>query len=98
MLEFASSTYWAAKKRESNPSARVVRDEELKKEILGVWKGPGRQLYGARKVWGELNRQGVTVAEPLNERQVSKLTLKFEKSGPVDIDVMIGPAAGSCLS
>jgi copper(I)-binding protein len=38
------------------------------------------------------------IAEPLKERQVNKLTLKFEKSGPVDIDVMVGPAAGSCLS
>lgn len=37
------------------------------------------------------------IAEPLKERQVNKLTLKFEKSGLVDIDVMVGPA-GSCLS
>lgn len=38
------------------------------------------------------------IAEPLKERQVNKLTLKFEKSGPVDIEVMVGPAVGSCLS
>ena len=62
MLQFASSTYWAAKKRESNPSARVVGDEMLKKEILRVWSGPGRGLYGARKVGGRLNREGVRVA------------------------------------
>jgi putative transposase len=73
VLEFAPSTYWAAKKRESNPSARVVRDEELKKEILKVWKGPGRHLYGARKVWGQLNRQGVTVARCTVERLMREL-------------------------
>ncbi|PWV90431.1 copper chaperone PCu(A)C [Phyllobacterium myrsinacearum] len=38
------------------------------------------------------------VAEPLKEGQVSKLTLKFEKAGPVTIDVLVGPAAGPCLS
>jgi putative transposase len=75
VLEFAPSTYWAAKKRESNPSARAVRDEELKKEILKVWKGPGRGLYGARKVWGQLNRQGVTVARCTVERLMRELGL-----------------------
>ncbi|WP_329427150.1 IS3 family transposase [Streptosporangium sp. NBC_01495] len=75
VLEFAPSTYWAAKKRESNPSARAVRDEELKKEILKVWEGPGRGLYGARKVWGQLNRQGVTVARCTVERLMRELGL-----------------------
>lgn len=56
VLECASSTYWAAKKHEAEPSARAVRDEQLKKEIMRVWKGPGRRVYGARKVWTYLNR------------------------------------------
>ncbi|MBC2885770.1 copper chaperone PCu(A)C [Ochrobactrum sp. CM-21-5] len=38
------------------------------------------------------------IADPLKEGQVSKVTLNFEKSGPVEIDVTVGPVAGSCLS
>lgn len=38
------------------------------------------------------------IAEPLKEGQVSKVTLNFERSGPVDIDITVGAAAGSCLS
>ncbi|WP_460431802.1 IS3 family transposase, partial [Amycolatopsis echigonensis] len=68
VLEFPPSTYWAAKKRESAPSARAVRDEWLKGEIRRVWNGPGRGLYGARKVWGQLNREGVCAARCTVER------------------------------
>lgn len=73
VLEVSPSTYWAAKKRESNPSARVVRDEWLKKEIMRVWHGPGRGLYGARKVWGQLNREGIDVARCTVERLMREL-------------------------
>lgn len=73
MLEVSPSTYWAAKKRESAPSARAVRDEWLKEEILRVWRGPGRGLYGARKVWGQLCRDGVEVARCTVERLMREL-------------------------
>jgi putative transposase len=73
VLEWSPSTYWAAKKRESNRSARVVRDEWLKKEIVRVWQGPGRGLYGARKVWGQLNREGIGVARCTVERLMREL-------------------------
>jgi hypothetical protein len=68
VLEFPPSTYWAAKKRESKPSTRAVRDEWLKGGILRVWHGPGRGLYGARKVWSQLNREGIEVARCTVER------------------------------
>ncbi len=45
----------------------------LKKEILRVWSGPGRGLYGARKVWGQLNREGVRVARCTVERLMREL-------------------------
>lgn len=73
VLEVSPSTYWAARKRESSPSARAVRDEWLKKEILRVWRGPGRGLYGARKVWCQLNREGVDVARCTVERLMREL-------------------------
>ena len=59
VLEISPSTYYAAKKREEKPSARDARDEELKKEIMRVWKKKGRRVYGARKVWRQLNREDI---------------------------------------
>jgi putative transposase len=73
VLEVPPSTYWAAKKRELVPSARAVRDEAIKKEIMRVWKKPGRQVYGARKVWAQLNREGVRVARCTVERLMREL-------------------------
>lgn len=74
-LEAAPSTYYAAKKREGNPSARDRRDAWLKDEITRVWKDPnkGRELYGAYKVWRELNREGVDVARCTVERLMREL-------------------------
>ena len=38
-----------------------------------MWKVPGRGLYGARKVWGQLNREGITVARCTVERLMREL-------------------------
>jgi len=73
VLEISPSTYYAAKKREENPPARDVRDETLKTEIMRVWKENGRGVYGARKVWRELNREGVEVARCTVERLMGEL-------------------------
>ena len=68
VVDFSVSTYYAAKKRAENPSARTIRDEELLVEIRRVWEGKGRKLYGAEKVWKELRREGVEVARCTVER------------------------------
>ncbi len=64
--EIAPSTYYAAKTRPA--SARAIRDGELTKMITRVHQ-ENYGVYGARKVWHELNRRGVDVArctvEPL---------------------------------
>ena len=73
VLEIAPSTYYAAKRREENPPARDARDEELKKEIMRVWKEKGRGVYGARKVWRELSREGTEVARCTVERLMRDL-------------------------
>lgn len=73
VLEIAPSTYYAAKKREENPPARDARDEELKTEIMRAWKGKGRGVYGARKVWHELKREGTDVARCTVERLMGEL-------------------------
>jgi putative transposase len=68
------SSYYYAKKRAAEPTARETRDAMLKEKIMEVWKGrKGREVYGARKVWLELNRQGVLVARCTVERLMRDL-------------------------
>jgi putative transposase len=76
VMEWPPSTYWAAKKREQRPSARAVRDEAMKKEILRVWKGPGRGVYGARKVWHQLRREGIVISRCAVERLMRELGIR----------------------
>ena len=57
-LQIASSTYYAAKKRP--PSKRALRDRVLTPEITRVHL-ENYDVYGARKVWRQLNREGVPV-------------------------------------
>jgi putative transposase len=74
----APSTYYAAKGRP--PSARAVRDAQLKAEITRVWK-ENREVYGADKVWLELNRQGIRAARCTTERLMRQLGLQGVRRG-----------------
>lgn len=62
----APSTYYAAKARPL--SARARSDAELVVEIRRVHFEVGRGLYGARKVWHQLRREGTRVARCTVER------------------------------
>ncbi len=75
VLEFPASTYYAAKKREREPSRREQRDEWLKEQIMRVWEDrrKGRGVYGARKVWLQLRREGIEVARCTVERLMGQL-------------------------
>ncbi len=59
VLQFAPRTYYAARSRP--PSARSIRDAELKPEIVRVHRDTFG-VYGVDKVWAQLNREGVRVA------------------------------------
>jgi putative transposase len=59
VLQVAPSTYYAAKTRP--PSMRSIEDERLKVEIVRVFEANYR-CYGVRKVWRQLNREGIRVA------------------------------------
>ncbi len=59
VLQFAPRTYYAIKARP--PSARALRDAELKPEIARV-HGDNFGVYGVDKVWAQLNREGIRVA------------------------------------
>ncbi|MFD1313901.1 IS3 family transposase, partial [Streptomyces kaempferi] len=70
--KIAPSTYYAAKKRAAAPSARQVRDTALKMLITEIHAANFR-VYGARKVWRELHRQGHVVARCTVERLMREL-------------------------
>ena len=65
-VAIAPSTFYAAKTRP--PSARAVSDEAWLVEIRRVHGEVGRGLYGARKVWHQLRREGFVVARCTVER------------------------------
>jgi len=78
VLPIAPSTYYAAKNRP--PSARALRDEELKAEIDRV-HGEHFGVYGARKVWRQLHREGISVARCTVERLMGELGLQGVRRG-----------------
>jgi putative transposase len=73
LLPIAPSTYHAAKRRPL--SARALRDEELKAEIRRV-HAEHFGVYGARKVWRQLHREGIAVARCTVERLLRELGLR----------------------
>lgn len=77
VLPIAPSTYYAHKAREADPTlrpARAKRDEELKGEIRRVWEANFR-VYGVRKIWRQLLREGVVVARCTVERLMREMGL-----------------------
>lgn len=77
VLPIAASTYYAHKAREAAPSrrpARQRRDEALREAIRRVWND-NHQVYGVRKVWRQLQREGIAVARCTVERLMRDLGL-----------------------
>ncbi len=73
MLPIAPSTYYAKKSRP--PSERSLRDGRLKIEIIRVYE-ENHAVYGPRKVWRQLRREGLDVARCTVERLMRALGLK----------------------
>lgn len=70
VLPIAPSTYYEQKARQADPTrlpARAQRDGYLVVEVDRVWR-ENRRVYGAHKVWKQLNREGVPVARCTVER------------------------------
>ena len=64
VVPIAPSPYCWHKARHADPtrrSARVQRDDEWRREIQRVWDDT-QQVYGPRKVWRQLRREGHRVA------------------------------------
>jgi putative transposase len=76
--QIAPSTYYAARSRPA--SARSVRDAQLKAEIMRIFTG-NYQVYGADKIWLELNRQGIGAARCTVERLMRELGIAGARRG-----------------
>jgi transposase InsO family protein len=78
VLPIAPSTYYETKARQREPDRRpprAIRDERLKPEIQRVWDENYR-IYGAHKVWKQLNREGLKVARCTVARLMRDLGLR----------------------
>ena len=78
VLPIAPSTYYALKAKEADPSlrsARSIRDAELREAIERVWK-ENFGVYGARKVWRQLLREGIVAARCTVERLMREMGLQ----------------------
>ena len=85
VLQVAPSGYrrHAALAREPHRRcARAKRDALLLPEIERVWQG-NMQVYGADKVWKQLDREGMTVARCTVERLMRRLGLRGVVRGKV---------------
>jgi len=77
-LPIAPATYYEQKARETEPERippRLRRDDEISQQIRRVYD-ENFQVYGARKVWRQLGREGVAVARCTVERLMQGLGLQ----------------------
>ncbi len=83
MLQIAPSAYRRHAARQRNPelrSARAKRDEMLVAHIERVWEA-NLGVYGADKVWKQMNRESVPVARCTVERLMRRLGLQGARRG-----------------
>jgi len=77
MLPIAPSTFYhhlVCRADFSKASARQRRDAELRPEIKRVWDD-NYQVYGVRKAWHQLRREGFEVARCTVERLMKQISI-----------------------
>ena len=92
-LPIAPSTYYHHKARQENPdkvSPRHWRDQLLKPEIQRVWD-ENLRVYGVRKVWRQLNREGIPVARCTVERLMREMGVRGVVRGKKQITTISDP-------
>jgi len=83
VLPIAPSTYCRHKVQQREPdkrSARTRHDEELRAAIQRIWDA-NHQVYGPRKVWKQLRREGHCVARCTVERVMRAMGLRGTSRG-----------------
>ncbi|MEV8517624.1 IS3 family transposase [Dactylosporangium sp. NPDC051484] len=88
-LPIAPSTYYAARNR--RPSTRAVRDDELCHRIQATYDANYR-VYGARKIWRQLRRDGEQVARCTVERLMRRLGIQGARCGKTPRTTRSDPA------
>lgn len=78
-MQFAPSTYYATLSRPV--CSRRQRDEVLKPEIVRVHRSNLDGVYGAKKVWKQLNREGVNIAHCTVRRLMKEEGLSGARRG-----------------
>ena len=86
--KIAPSTYYDRTHRQA--SARAVRDEELTAQVSAV-HAKNYSVYGARKVWLAMNREGTAVARCTVERLMRRLDLTGARRGKVKRTTIADP-------
>ena len=82
-LPIAPSTFYDHKDKRNHPprrSSRAKRDDALCSEVKRVWE-ENFQVYGAHKVWKQLNREDIEVARCTVERLMKRLGLEGARRG-----------------
>jgi len=85
VLPIAPSTYHAHVARRADPTTappRVRRDAELRRHIHRVWD-ENFQVYGVRKIWRQLGREGVAVARCTVARLMREMGLQGAVRGRI---------------
>ena len=85
VLQIAPSTYYNHAVRQADPERNPNRwwqDQGLAVEVRRVWD-ENRQVYGVRKVWRQLQREGWQVARCTVERLMRRLGLRGVIRGKV---------------
>lgn len=97
VLPIAPSTYFAYAQRLADPSkapSRVRRDGKLCQDIRRIFD-ENFQVYGARKIWRQLKREGADVARCTVERLMRTMGLKGVLRGK-PIKTTISDKAAPC--
>lgn len=82
-MQIAPSTYYRQKQLEATPALRCERyhqEEVLKPEILRIWL-ENQRVYGIRKVWKQMKREGFQVARCTVARLMKVLDIRGIRRG-----------------
>ncbi|MEZ5742899.1 MAG: IS3 family transposase [Sphingomonadaceae bacterium] len=93
VLLIAPSTYHEHAARRADPGrrpARAQRDGELRQEIRRVHEA-SFGLYGSRKVWHQLRREGIKVAKCTVERLMKEMGLAGVRRGKTTVTTVSNP-------
>ena len=85
VMQIAPSAYRRHAACQSKPelrSARAKKDDTLIPQVEQVWQA-NMQVYGADKVWKQMNREGTAVARCTVERLMKRLGLQGVRRGKV---------------